>query len=254
MSEHVTSDATSDDIATQQSRALNAGSPLMPHRPRLRFVDGAGDGTAGNAPDADASEDDASDEQSADGADSTDKAENTLGDAGKKAIDAMKAERNAAKAAAREAAAALKKLQDELALKDKPAEEQALEQARAEARAEATKAANERILRSELRAVATGKLADPADAALFIDLTQFEVSDNGDVDTDALSDAIDELLTRKPHLGAVQKQRFDGDADQGARKSEEKRQVTRAELESMKPEEINKARREGRLNKILGIN
>ena len=251
MSDIVTTDATSDDTTVHSNRSI--GSTLMPHRPRLRFVDGAGDGAApGNS--ADAGSADAADSATDADADSTaGEAEGTLGDAGKKALDAMKAERNAAKAAARDAATALKKLQDELALKDKPAEEQALEQARAEARAEATKAANERILRSELRAAATGKLADPSDAALFLDLSTFEVSDSGDVDTDALSDAINDLLTRKPHLAATPKARFDGDADQGARGETPKRQVTRAEFDNMTPVEINQARRDGRLNKILGI-
>lgn len=256
MSDTVTPDATSADTASTQHRIRGGGSLLMPHRPRLRFIEGAGEGAAGDETGTDA-------QQGTDDSTSTDAQQSTdtdsteqLGDAGKKALDAMKAERNAAKAEARNAAAALKKLQDEMALKDKPAEEQALEQARAEARAEATKAANERILRSELRAVATGKLADPADAALFIDLSQFEVTDNGDVDTDALSDAIAELLTRKPHLAAVQKPRFDGDADQGARgKDSAVAQWSEADLErhANNPDAIEKARIEGKLDRLLGL-
>ena len=143
--------------------------------------------------------------------------ESALGDAGKKALNAMKAEKKAALAQAREARTALEKLQAELALKDKPAEEQALEAAKAEARAEAMSKANERILRSELRAAATGKLADPTDAALYIDLTSFEVGDDGDVDSDALGDAIADLIARKPHLAAAPTTRFAGQGDGGAR-------------------------------------
>lgn len=159
--------------------------------------------------------------------------ENALGDAGKKALDAMKAEKKAALAQARDARLALEKLQAELALKEKPAEEQAIEAAKAEARAEAMAKANERILRSELRAAATGKLADPTDAALYIDLTSFEVGENGDVDSDALADAIADLVERKPHLAVQKKSRFDGAADQGAKREAGKpRQITESEVKA----------------------
>lgn len=256
MSETVTPGATPTVPCRHPQPAV--GSHLMPHRPRLRFLDGAGDGAAGTGTDVDEQNDDAANSGSDTGDQQNTDTDGTeqLGDAGKRALDAMKAERNAAKAEARAAAAALKEIQDQLALKDKPAEEQALEQARAEARAEAIKTANERILRSELRAAAAGKLADPSDAALFIDLAQFEVDDNGDVDTDALSDAIAELLTRKPHLGVIQKPRFDGDADQGARgKDTATPQWTEADLERHKndPDAIEKARTEGRLDRLLGL-
>ena len=167
----------------------------------------------------------------------------------------MKAKWREAEKKAKAAQEALNKREAELALKDKPAEEQALEAARAEARAEATQKANERILRADLRAAATGKLADPTDAALYIDLSEFTVSEDGETDIDALNDAIAELITRKPHLAAQKPSRFDGDADQGAKgKSAKPAQVTAAELENMTTAEVNQARREGRLNKALGIN
>ena len=159
--------------------------------------------------------------------------ETTLGDAGKKALDAMKAERNAAKTLARETQAELDRLKAEAALKDKPAEEQALEQARTEAKQEATKAANVRILRSELKAAAKGKLADPTDAALYINLDDFDVSDDGEVDSASLEEAIDDLLTLKPHLAAASQRRFEGDGDQGARgKSAKVQQLTRSDLQT----------------------
>lgn len=181
--------------------------------------------------------------------------ETALGDAGKKALDAMKAERNQARADAKARAAELEKLKAELANKDKPAEEQAIEAAKAEARKEATDKANERLLRSELKAVATGKLADPTDAPLYINLSEFTVSDDGEVDADALAEAVADLLTRKPHLAAGKQTRFDGAADQGAKGKEAKPgQLTQHDLESMSPEAINAARREGRLNKLLGVN
>ena len=182
----------------------------------------------------------------------TTEGETALGDAGKKALDAMKAERNNARKQAREVREELERLRSEAALKDKPAEEQALEAARAEARAEAAGKANERILRSELRAAATGKLADPSDAALYINLTDFDVGDDGEVDSDALGDAIDDLLTRKPHLGAAPLKRFEGSGDQGASRATKPSQLTGTDLANMSPAEINKARRDGRLETVLG--
>jgi len=181
----------------------------------------------------------------------TTEGETALGDAGKKALDAMKAERNDARKQAREVREELERLRSEAALKDKPAEEQALEAARAEARVEAAGKANERILRSELRASATGKLADPSDAALYIDLTDFEVGDDGEVDSEALNDAITDLLTRKPHLAAGKPNRFDGDADQGARGKETKvSQLRREDLATMTPQQIVQAQNAGKLTEL----
>ncbi|OZF23960.1 hypothetical protein CH296_28375 [Rhodococcus sp. 14-2496-1d] len=62
--------------------------------------------------------------------------------------------------------------------------------------------ANSRILRSEVRAAAAGKLADPADAVKFLDLDQFDVGEDGDVDQDEIEDAIEDLVKRKPYLAA----------------------------------------------------
>jgi hypothetical protein len=182
-------------------------------------------------------------------------AEAALGDKGKKAIDAMKAERNAARAEAKATLVELEKLRTAAANADKPAEEVALENARKEGKAEATKASNLRVLKSELKAAATGKLADPADAALYINLDDFDVNEDGDTDSGALAEAIDELISRKPHLAAAAARKFVGDADQGGKgKPAVASQLTEKDLESMSPEAINKARREGRLNTLLGKN
>jgi hypothetical protein len=178
----------------------------------------------------------------------------SLGDAGKQALDRMKAERNAAKAEARANKTELERIKAEFALKDKHAEEQALEAAKAEARAEATQKANARILKSELKALATGKLADPTDAALYINLDDFTVDDNGDVDSDALNEAITDLLTRKPHLAAQRQNRFDGDADQGAKGKDSKpAQLSADDLKGMSDQAIEEAKAAGQLNKLLGI-
>jgi hypothetical protein len=190
--------------------------------------------------------------------DETTEDEKPLGEAGQKALDAMKAERKAAREESRALKAELEKFKSELALKDKPAEEQALEAARAEARAEVTTKANERLLRSELKAAATGKMADPTDAALYLDLSTFDVSDDGDVDSDALAEAIADLIARKPHLAAGKPNRFDGGADQGAKGREAgPPQWTEADLQKAdregRSDDIAKAKAAGNLNTILGI-
>lgn len=147
-----------------------------------------------------------------------------------------------------------RKTREALELANAPAEEQAAAKARAELTAEVTEKANARILKSELRAAATGKLADPADAALYIDVSQFDVSDNGDVDLDALNAAVTDLLTRKPHLALAKQTRFDGAADQGAKgKDATPPQWTEADLDRATDEETVAAKADGRLDTVLGI-
>lgn len=131
-----------------------------------------------------------------------------LGDAGKQALDRMKAERDDARKEARR----VKDLEAEL---DKVRNanatdaEKALNAAKAEGAAEANSRANERILRAEVRALA-GKFADPADALNFVDLTEFKVNDNGDVDTKAITKALDAVLAEKPYLAAATGPRVPG--------------------------------------------
>lgn len=172
-----------------------------------------------------------------------------LGDAGKKALDAMKAARNEAKAEA-------KRVADEFAAFKAQAEGKEAEyNASVEAQRvkdEALAAANDRIKRAEIRAAAAGKLNDPKDALSFLDLSTIEVNDDGEVDGDAVSAAINDLIKSKPYL-AAQGKRFEGEADGGARKETGPTQLTKDDLSRMSPEEINSARAEGRLNDLLGV-
>lgn len=115
-----------------------------------------------------------------------------LGDAGKRALDRMAArlktergKRLAAEAKARELAAT-----DDT------------DRVRAEAEAAAITKANTRILRAEVRAAAAGRFADPEDAVAFLDLSQFDVDEDGAVDGDEIRAALDDVLARKPHLAA----------------------------------------------------
>ena len=139
-----------------------------------------------------------------------------LGDAGKKALDAMKAERHAAK---QEAADLRAKLDAVLAKEQGREAEHAAALAAQKVRDDALATANARILKAEVRAAAAGKLADPQDALKFLDLSTFEVGTDGEVDGGAVEAAILDLIKRKPYLAAAQGgPRFQAGADGGARK------------------------------------
>jgi hypothetical protein len=121
--------------------------------------------------------------------------------------------------------------------------------------ADADRKLNARIVRAEIKAAATGKLVDPSDALVYLDVSQFEVSEDGEVDSTKLTAAIEDLLTRKPHLGAKPEKRFQGSGDGGATGREAgPAQLTRADLKGKSPEWIAKAKAEGRLKNLLGGN
>lgn len=163
-----------------------------------------------------------------------------LGDPGKKALDAMKQARNEARTALREAQAELARLQ--AAAEGREAEHKAEQEAQ-KIRDEALAEASKRILRSELKAAAAGKLADPLDALKFLDLGAFEADDNGDFDTDAITSAIDGLLNDKPYLAAQGGRRFQGGADQGARKEQPPKTLDEQIAEAEKAGDFVAARR-----------
>lgn len=125
-----------------------------------------------------------------------------LGDAGKKALDAWKQRAKVAEQAEKTAKA-------ELAKRDAAVDDAST------AREAAIRVANERVQRSELKAAAKGRLVDPSEALLNIDPTQFAVDANGDVDSDALNEAINQLLVKKPYLAAPSNP-FKGGGDGGA--------------------------------------
>ncbi|MEV5131027.1 hypothetical protein AB0K87_11040 [Streptomyces sp. NPDC053705] len=179
----------------------------------------------------------------------------SLGDPGKKALatmkDRLKAEREKRRT-----------LEAQLAERDKPAEGTVPDQEALIRQAETTALArvNERLVKAEVKAAAAGKLADPADAHRFLDLSQFEVDDDGNVDAEELTEAIDELLQSKPYLaaqGGSTKPRFQGTADSGARKGTRPTQLTEADVKRLSAAgnhaEIVKAQNEGRLNDYLGL-
>ncbi|NDK31187.1 hypothetical protein [Nesterenkonia haasae] len=127
------------------------------------------------------------------------------------------------------------------------------EQERREIESAALQKANERILQAEIRAAAAGKLNDASDALRYLDLSSFEVGEDGAVDTQAVSAAIDDLTQSKPYLAAQGGKRFQGSADGGARESSGPAQLSRSDLSGMSTDQINSARAEGRLNDLLGL-
>jgi hypothetical protein len=177
-----------------------------------------------------------------------------LGDAGKRALDSMKDKWKSERDKRRE-------LEAKLAAKDKPADGDQPDPEAIVRQAEqaALSKANARIIRAEVKAAAAGKLADPADAYRFLDLAQFEVDDDGNVDADEIGDAIADLIQSKPYLAAqsgTPKPRFEGTADSGARKGTGRpAQLTEADVKRLSKEgkhaEILKARDDGRLEDYL---
>lgn len=175
--------------------------------------------------------------------------EEALGDPGKRALDAMKQARNEARQQAREVQAQLDALKAQV--EGREAEHAAqLEEQRI--KDEALAQANDRILKAEFRAAAAGKLSDPSDVLHFIDTSDFEVGDDGSVDAEAISAAVEGLLESKPYLAA---QGGTGPVFEspGSRREGHKPQLTQADLQRMGPDEINAARAEGRLDDLLGI-
>jgi hypothetical protein len=174
--------------------------------------------------------------------------EEALGDAGKRALDAMKAKWRTA----RDELAALKREKEREAEGkegDKPDVEKIRERAALEARTELLR---ERVL-DKIEAKAAKLFADPEDAVALLARRSEEFISDGRVDTDEIMEALSDLIKRKPHLAATAPPRFAGSADGGARKGSKPDQLTRDDLKRMTPQQIVKAQDEGRLNDMLGV-
>lgn len=243
-------------LALAATAAVWHGLYLRPDGPlglalRRLAVDDRGE--AGTTDTSDNHDDDGGDQADAQGDDPADGdsgGEDALGDAGKKALDAMKAERNAARREARD----LKRRIADLEAKASDGKDETDPDAiKAEARRQALVEANERILRSEVKAAAAGKFADPGDALRLLDLSEFEVDEDGTIDEEQIADAIDALLTAKPYLSAQGGKRFQGTGDGGPRNGGRPAQLTRADLADMSPDQIVQAKADGRLDHLLGI-
>ncbi|EOM78060.1 hypothetical protein DW322_11250 [Rhodococcus rhodnii] len=118
-----------------------------------------------------------------------------LGDKGKRALESMKSKWKSERTRRQQLEARVADLESKDGDDDDASRQRAADAA-------ALAKANSRIVRAEIRAAAAGKLSDPADALSFIDLDQFEVGEDGDVDQDEIAEAITDLVRRKPYLAA----------------------------------------------------
>lgn len=119
-----------------------------------------------------------------------------LNDGGKRALD----EERRARRLAQKELKSLKGELDELRGASQTETERAITQAKAEARRDALKDVNARIVRSEVRALAGGKFADPADAVHFLgDLDEY-IDEGGEPDVKKIGRALDTVLKEKPYL------------------------------------------------------
>lgn len=170
--------------------------------------------------DSDDSGDDDTDTGDDDGQDDTDGSDQ-LGDAGKKALDRMKARIKSERQKRQQ-------LERELADAKKVGDQQDTDKIREQIRTEERAAAlRERVL-DKIEAKAGGKFTDPEDAAVHLSGQIDDFIDNGRIDTDAIVEALDELLDRKKYLAAQGGTGSDGkralkpDRGQGARGADSK--------------------------------
>ncbi|MFC9786441.1 hypothetical protein [Rhodococcus sp. NPDC127528] len=160
---------------------------------------GDNDGEADGGSDDDGGDDD-TDGDNADGGDGDgDEDDKPLGPQGERALAALKEQRKTERA--RRIAAEKKNRQLEAQLAGKGSNDSDDEKSRI-IEERVTARANQKILRAEVRAAAANKLADPSDAYKFLDLAQFEVGEDGDVDQGEIADAINDLIQSKPYLAA----------------------------------------------------
>lgn len=118
-----------------------------------------------------------------------------LGDPGKRALDTQKAKLKVEKAKRLAAEQELAQLKA-----PKPGDQLTPEQLRESIRTEVAAEFKLPLLKSSIRAAA-GSFHDPADAILNLDLTQFDADENNEFDAEEISDALTDLLAKKPWLG-----------------------------------------------------
>lgn len=141
----------------------------------------------------------------------TDETTPEVDDAVAKQIGDLRRENASWRTKLRNTEAELTRLRETAATDQESAIAAAREEARQEALQEALTEANARIVRAEVIAAASRKLADPEDAVRLLDLDAFQVNDKGEIDRAALAAAVDELVKAKPYLTASR------DPDFGAR-------------------------------------
>lgn len=151
--------------------------------------------------------------------------DNDLRPEGEKALEAWKQRAKDAERVAKDAGATakerdqlrteLEQLREKSKTQDEKEREKLVKEAEERVRKETLTTTNARLVRYEMRARAAGKLTNIDDAERFLDVSEFKVSDDGDVDGASIDKAIDALIAERPYLSGKQKPK--GDVDQGAR-------------------------------------
>ncbi|MGI5347051.1 hypothetical protein ACQEU8_02510 [Streptomyces sp. CA-250714] len=179
-------------------------------------------------------------ETSAEETDTTLEGAESLGDPGKKALDAMKEKWRTERDQRRDLEARIAEL-------EAPKTEGEPEQVDAEALRQAAR--EEARAEFAVQLEAKGRLANPKDVLRYSEYFKDVKAD----DPASITAAIDELLEENPHLAAKATPRFQGTADNGAHgRSSGPSQLTRDDLRGMSPAEVVKAKQEGRLKNLLG--
>lgn len=190
------------------------------------------------------------------------------GDAGKRAIDRMKAERNEHKTSATAAKAEKDRINAEFeaykaanpvataAKKDEPnSDGKVTNEGKSAEQVEKDLIArySQGLLRSTVREIAGSTLADANDALVLGNWTDMTPNEFGEYDRSAITEKINELTKNKPYLLKSTK-KFEGAAEggnQGQGANNETSQLSREDLKTMNPTQINEARAKGRLRDIL---
>lgn len=115
-------------------------------------------------------------------------------------------------------------------------------------RTQAEERARNALTRAAVIAAASGKVVDPEAAFVLLDRSEIVYDDDGAPTN--VTELIDSLVESKPYLAASTEHHTTGEkpANQGGRGTTA---LTRADLKTMSPEEIDTARRKGELDHLF---
>lgn len=199
-----------------------AGTPVFPRRGGSPVGDGdevgSGGGGGQEAEEQGGVDDEGQSDSGDDDSDNEDEGgEEGLGDAGKKALDDTRKERDRYKGRAREARDALKPWADlgkEFGLtpdevrsrlqgkvKDAEGKEVDVDALRREVETKVRGEFAGKLARSQVTALAADVLQNSDDAARFLDLSDLDVDEHGNIDADEVKSLLADLVKDRPYLG-----------------------------------------------------
>lgn len=168
-----------------------------------------------------------------------------LGPKGEKALEALKEERRKLKADLAQRDAEL----EELRRAQMDDNEKAIDDARRAARSEALSEVHGRLFKAELRAATAATLRPEAQADLLVKpevalallgLDEYPVTSDGDIDSEAISQAVASYVEARPHLAASATQ-TPGSVDLGARTTPPPKTIVDAIAEAEQAEDWRRA-------------